>query len=344
MSKLVGTVNGKPLVEYYLESARGVKITLLNFGARVTEWVCPDRQGKQANIVTTCLNAEDYTKVRQYFGCTIGRVGNRIAGGKFTIDGVVYQLATNNGPNNLHGGPLGFDKQFWEGEELLVDGRPAVKFTYLSPDRDQGFPGTLKAESLYVLEDDQTLRLEWSATCDKATPVNMTNHAFFNLKGDAQGTVLDHELQIGADAYVPVDAVQIPTGTLASVAGTPFDFTKPQKIGAHIAEVPGSYDHTFALNTPSSERESFNPQMSVYEPITGRVLEIQTSQPGVQLYTGNSFNGTTSGLGGVYEKHAAFCLETQHFPDAVNQTNFENVIIKPGQKYNQFARYRMSTR
>jgi aldose 1-epimerase len=316
---------------YALENANGLLAKVTNYGTIISELHVPDRHGKSGDVVLGFDNLEQYLKGHPCFGCTVGRVANRIAKGRFTLDGKTYTLAVNNGPNHLHGGLEGFDKKVWKAEP---QSGAAVRFTYTSPDGEEGYPGTLAAAVTMTLTDDNELRLDYRATTDKPTPVNLTNHSYFNLAGD--GDALRHELMIAADYYTPSDSTLIPTGEIKPVKGTPMDFTRPQAIGAlfsQLQSVPPGYDHNFVLNGGG---KGLALAARVYEPESGRVMEVHTTEPGVQLYTANFLDGSLTGKGGVvYQQHAAFCLETQHFPDAVNQPRFPSVILRPGQIYRQ---------
>jgi aldose 1-epimerase len=287
-------------------------------------------------------NLAQYLGGHPYFGCTIGRVANRIARGRFTLDGKVCTLAINNGPNHLHGGVKGFDKMLWQGEPLSgpVAG---VRFSHASPDGDEGYPGRLDLAVVMTLTDGNALVIDYTATTDRPTPVNLTNHTYFNFAGT--GDILGHELMLAADRYTPTDAATIPTGELRPVRGTPFDFTVPRPIGARVGELPGpprGYDHNFVLSGAGGVRAL---AARVLEPVTGRAMDVSTTQPGVQLYTGNFLDGTLTGKRGVaYRQYAGFTLETQHFPDSVNQQSFPSTILRPGETYRQSTAYQFSAR
>jgi aldose 1-epimerase len=316
---------------YTLENANGLVAKVTNYGTIISELHVPDRDGKYGDVVLGFDNLEQYLKGHPCFGCTVGRVANRIAKGRFTLDGKTYTLAVNNGPNHLHGGLEGFDKKVWKAEPQQG---AAVKFTYISPDGEEGYPGTLTAAVTMTLTDDNGLRLDYHAITDKPTPVNLTNHSYFNLAGC--GDALQHELILAADYYTPSDSTLIPTGEIKPVRGTPMDFTRPHPIGSRFSQVhavPPGYDHNYVLNGGG---KGLALAARVCEPESGRVMEVHTTEPGVQLYTANFLDGSLTGKGGiVYRQHAAFCLETQHFPDAVNQPRFPSVILRPGQIYRQ---------
>lgn len=339
------TADGTPVEEIVLTNRAGVQAKIITYGGIIRELRVPDRDGKLGDVVLGFDNLEGYLKGHPYFGAIIGRVGNRIAKGKFALDGKEYTLAVNNGPNSLHGGLKGFDKKIWKAE-LLPDepAGPAVRLTYLSPDGEEGYPGNLSATVTYTLTDKNELRIDYLATTDKATPVNLTNHSYFNLAGPAAGDILGHELMLNADQYIPVDDTLIPTGEIKAVQGTPMDFTTPTPIGAHIDQLkgdPGGYDHTYVL------RHGTPPVLAarLYEPRTGRLMEMFTTQPGVQLYTGNFLDGTLTGKGGVvYKKHQGLCLEAHHFPDAVHHANFPSIILRPGDTYKQTTIYKFSAK
>ncbi len=333
------SLDGQPVDLYTLTNANGLIARITNYGTIITELHTPDRDGKLADVVLGFDKLDPYLQKHPFFGAVAGRVANRIAKGQFTLDGRTYRLAVNNGPNHLHGGLKGFDKKVWQAEPQSGS---AVKFTYTSPDGEEGSPGTLAVAITMALTDANELRIDYSATTDKPTPVNLTNHSYFNLGG--AGDVLGHELMLAADSFTPSDANLIPTGEIKSVKGTPMDFTKPKRIGADFGKLtntPVGYDHNFVLN---SGGKALALAARAYEPKSGRVMETLTTEPGVQLYTGNFLNGTLTGKHGVvYAQHAGFCLETQHFPDAVNQPAFPSIILRPGQTYRQTTIYRFST-
>jgi aldose 1-epimerase len=324
---------------YTLANANGLVAKVTNYGTIITELHVPDRDGKFVDVVLGFDNLGQYLKEHPYLGCTVGRVANRTAKGRFALDGKTYSLAVNNGPNHLHGGFKGFHKVLWQAEP-----RPgaAVEFTYTSPDGEEGYPGTLAVAVTMTLTDANELRLDYRAITDKPTPVNLTNHSYFNLAGE--GVVLNHELMIAADRYTPSDSTSIPTGEIKSVEGTPMDFTRPRIVGSRFAQLhndPVGYDTNYVLNG-GGKALAFAGR--VYEPNSGRVMEVQTTQPGVQLYTANYFDGSLTGnRGAVYQQHAALCLETQHFPDSVNQPAFPSIILRPGQTYRQTTIYKFST-
>jgi len=321
------TAEGDSVMLYTLKNEKDYVVKITNFGGIITEIHTPDREGQFGNIVLGFDNLDRYLAGHPNFGALIGRYGNRIADAQFTLDGVTYQLAANNGDNSLHGGVIGFDDVIWEPEVISCDERAALRLSYVSEDGEEGFPGTLTVHVTYELLMDQ-LFITYEATTDKATPVNLTNHSYFNLSGG--GTILDHVLYINASNYTPVDEELIPTGEIAPVEGTAFDFRKPRVIGERIDEVPGGYDHNFVLDKAEGERIL---AAKLMDPKTGRSLEVITTEPGVQFYTGNFLNGSLSSGDFVYVKHAGLCLETQHFPDSPNQPDFPSTILQPGETY-----------
>lgn len=332
--------DGTPITQFTLTNAHGLLARIIDFGGIVTELHAPDREGRLADIVLGFDTLAPYQGDSPYFGALIGRFGNRIARGRFTLDGREYVLPTNDGNNHLHGGAPGFDRRKWD---ATVDG-DSLRLAYTSPDGEQGYPGRLDATVVYRLTDDNELVVRFHAVCDRATPVNLTQHSYFNLAG--QGSILEHLLAIEADAFVAIDAGSIPTGALAPVAGTPFDFRSPQAIGARIGADDvqlrngQGYDHCFALARPRGA--GMMRAARVVEPVSGRVLELYTEEPGVQFYSGNFLDGSLRGKGRTYGHRSGFCLEPQHFPDSPNQPQFPDVILRPGQEYATESRFRMS--
>jgi aldose 1-epimerase len=339
------TADGTAVDQYVLSSGNGMTAKILTYGGIVTEIDVPDRDGKAGDVTLGFDNLDGYLKGHPFFGALVGRVGNRIARGKFTLDGKEYTLAVNNGPNHLHGGKEGFDKKVWKAEEAPGPDGPAVRLRYRSPDGEEGYPGNLDVTVTYTVTDKNELRIDYRATTDKATPVNLTNHAYFNLAGAASGNILGHELVLYADKYTPTDDTLIPTGEIKSVQGTPYAFTTPHTIGSRIKEIkadPVGYDANFVLR---DQGKGLHHAAWVHEPKTGRVMDVYTTQPGVQFYTGNFLDGKLKGHGGVaYNQYQGFCLETQHYPDAVHHPNFPSIILRPGQTYAQTTVYRFSTK
>lgn len=334
--------DGRTVKSYTLSNALGMRATLIAYGATLVSLEVPDRDGKLADVVLGFKTLDEYRDHSPYFGAICGRVANRIAKGKFTLDGHDYQLATNNETNHLHGGVVGFDKLLWQSTSREGADGPEVVFTLLSPDGDEGYPGNLLVTVIYGLTADNALTITYSAVADRATPVNLTHHSYFNLSGEGSGTVLDHELLLNASHYTPVDATAIPTGEIAPVAKTPMDFTTPFAIGKRIKQVAGGYDHNYVL-----DRTGSGPSLAarVYEPTSGRVMEIETTEPGLQFYTGNFLDGSFAGKSGkTYVQHGGFCLEAQHYPDAINQPPFPSVVLRPGETYTQTTIHRFSTR
>ena len=328
------TADGEAVDVYTLVNKNGVKAKIMTYGALLTELHVPDRDGKLADVVLGFDSLEGYLAGHPYFGATTGRVANRIAGGKFKIGDKEYTLAKNNGANHLHGGVKGLDKRVWKATIMRGSG---VIFGYKSPDGEEGYPGNLDIRVIYKLTDSNELIVSYWAKTDKATPVNLTHHSYFNLAGAGSGTILDHELMIAADHYTPIDGGGIPTGEIKAVKDTVMDFTKPMKIGSRFDKLPpsdgnpGGYDHNYCL---SSKDNSLALAATLYDAGSGRVLEILTTEPGIQLYTGNYLDGSNVGKGGrKYAKNHGICLETQHFPDSINQPNFPPILLKPGENY-----------
>ncbi len=331
-----GAADGQAVDLYTITNTHGMTLRVATYGCIITELHAPGRDGKMGDVVLGFDALDKYLAGHPYFGATIGRFGNRIARGQFTLDGVDYQLATNDGDNHLHGGDKGFDKMVWQAEEA---GDAAIQFSYTSPDGEENYPGTLTVHMTYQLTDDNELRIDYEATTDKATPVNLTNHSYFNLAGEGAGDILGHVLTIEADQYTPVNDALIPTGELASVEGTPLDFRAATPIGDRI-EQAGGYDHNYVLRNQTGNLAR---AARVAEPTTGRVMEVLTTEPGVQLYSGNFLDGALAGKSGrVYHKHNGFCLETQHYPDSPNQPHFPSCILRPGEKYKTTTIYKFS--
>jgi len=331
------TPDGQAVELFTLTNARGIEVRAINYGGIIASLRVPDRAGRLGDVVLGHETLEGYLKAPSYFGCIVGRYGNRIAKGQFTLDGHTYHLVTNNGPNHLHGGTKGFDKVVWKADPVEAADGAGVVFTYTSKDGEEGYPGNLAVRVTYTLNDRDELAFEYFATTDKATPVNLTQHSYFNLAGEGTRDVLDHQLMIDADRFTPVDATLIPTGVLASVAGTPFDFRKATAIGARIEQKDeqlvrgGGYDHNFVLNRKGAGLARV---IRVMEPTTGRVMVVSTTEPGVQFYTGNFLDGTVTGKAShVYRRRYGFCLETQHFPDSPNQPSFPSTTLRPGREY-----------
>ncbi|MEP6750449.1 MAG: aldose epimerase family protein [Bacteroidota bacterium] len=333
-----GQADGKPVYLYTLTNKKGDQVKISTYGGVITSWVSPDKNGVKSSIVLGFDSLSGYLAKPPYFGALVGRYGNRIANGKFKIGDSSYSLATNNGKNHLHGGLKGFDKQVWDAS--AVDSVPALTLNYTSKDMEEGYPGNLKVTVTYTLSDDDELGIEYSAETDKPTVLNLTNHSYFNLTGNVDNSILNHTLKINADAYTPVDTTLIPTGVLQPVKGTPFDFTTAAVIGSRISQVPGGYDHNFVLN---SKDGSLQEAAVLTDSISGRKLEVYTTQPGLQFYTGNFLDGKfKTSDGRPINKNAALCMETQHFPDSPNQPSFPSTLLKPGEKYHTITKYKLS--
>jgi aldose 1-epimerase len=340
------TADGKDVQAFTITGKNGVEVKLLSRGATLAEWLVPDKSGKLADCVFGFDDVAGYeSKGNGYFGATVGRVGNRIAGGKFKLDGKEYTLTTNDGPNTLHGGGKdSFDKVIWTGEPFENGNSQGVKFKYVSPDGEEGFPGQLTARVTYTLNDKNELRIDYEAETTKDTPINLTNHAYFNLSGAGSPTVLDHEVMIAADHYTPVDETLIPTGEIAKVEGTPLDFRQFHKIGERVDQLndkPGKgYDHNLVLNNQSGNLAL---AAKVRDPKSGRVLSVFTTEPGIQFYGGNFLDGVKGKGGKAYKYRSALCLETQHFPNSINTPKFPSTILKPGQTYKHTCIYQITS-
>ena len=340
------TAAGEPVELFTFTREGAPKIAITNLGGHIVSILAPDRGGKVADVTLGYAGFDGYLADTSYFGSVVGRYANRIAKGRFTLDGKAYTLATNNGPNALHGGPTGFQKRLWAAKVVSGPDGDALELTYVSKDGEEGYPGTLTAKVVYSLRADGGLVIDYTATTDAPTIVNLTNHAYFNLAGEGEGTVLGHELQIEADAYTPVDPTLIPTGERRPVEGTPFDFRKPVAIGARIdaadeqLKAGGGYDHNYVLR---GKKGDLRLAARVVEPKSGRALEVFTTEPGIQLYSGNFLDGSVTGKSGKpYVKRGALCLETQHYPDSPNQPGFPPVVLRPGETYRHTTVYRVT--
>lgn len=335
---------GVEIETFTLTNFRGLEVRVMSYGATLLSLKLPDRYGRFDDVALGHKSLENYLKreTNPYFGSTVGRYANRIAKGKFFLDGKEYNLSINDGRNHLHGGINGFDRRVWKAETFREERAVGVKFSYFSRDGEEGYPGNLSCSVSYRLTEDNELIIDYFATTDKPTPVNLTNHTYFNLKGEGNGTILDHELFINADYFTPVDNELIPTGEIKQVSGTPWDFTKPKAIGKEIAKVPGGYDHNFVLR---EEKEGLKLAAHLYEPKSGRSMEIYTTEPGLQFYSGNFLDGSIIGKSGKsYPKYGGLCLEPQHFPNSPNQSNFPSTILRPGEEYKSKTLYRFSVR
>ena len=335
--------DGTAVEQFTLTNSDGLVCKVITYGAAITELRVPDRVGRMGDVVLGFDNLRQYLTESPCFGAVVGRVANRIAKGRFTIDGRTYTLAINNPPNTLHGGLRGFDKVVWKAEAVDGPNGPSVVFTHVSPDGDEGFPGTLRVRMTYTLTNGNEVRFDYEATTDKTTPVNLTNHSYFNLA--CKGNVLDQVLQIKASRYTPGDDGLIPTGVIAEVAGGPLDFTQAKPIGRDIRMVPGNthgYDHNYVIDGGG---RNVVLAARAYDPVSGRSMEVSTDQPGVQLYTANGLNGSIIGkYGQKYPAHAAFCLETQHYPDSVNQPSFPTTLLHPGEVFRSTTLYRFTAK
>ncbi len=336
--------DGRKVNIYELKNTRGLRAKVIDYGAILVSLEVPDRDGKMADIVLGFDDLDSYIKRNPLFGAVVGRYANRIAGAAFTLDGVEYKITANSGKNHIHGGSTKrFDKVMWKGRTFKNNDEAGVRLIYLSADGDEGFPGNLDCTVTYVITKDNELKIRYEATTDKPTIVNLTNHSYFNLAGAGAGDVLNHQIMINADYYTPSDQALIPTGEIHSVKDTPLDFTEPKTIGARIAELTQTrgYDHNYVLKNAGG---SLVLAAHVYEPRSGRVMEVRTTEPGMQFYTANGMKGLKGKSGKVYENHYGFCLETEHYPDSPNKPHFPSVVLRPGEKYNTMTVFAFSTR
>ena len=342
------TEDGQSVEKYTLKNSKGMVVDIITYGGIIANWSAPDKEGKYQDIVLGYNTLDQYLKSTPYFGALIGRYGNRIAKGKFSLDGKKYQVTVNDGQNSLHGGDKGFDKVVWKAEELPNDNKASLKLTYTSVDGEEGYPGNLAVTVIYTLTDDNALEVDYNATTNMKTIVNLTQHSYFNLPGDFSKSILDEEIMINADRFLPVDATLIPTGELKPVEGTPFDFRTAKTIGKEINEENDQlkkgkgYDHCWILN---DQDKDIHLAATAYDPGSGRFLEILTDQPGIQFYTGNFLDGTLPAKnGGTYGHRTGFCLETQHYPDSPNQSDFPSVVLNPGDTYKTKTIFKFSAK
>jgi aldose 1-epimerase len=350
-----GTVNGQPINLYMLTNSHHMRVSITNYGGIIQSIQVPDRHGRMGDVALGFATLDGYTSPlyltkNPYFGAIIGRYANRIAKGTFTLDGVTYHLPINNGPNALHGGVKGFDKRVWQATEVHTGNAVGLQLSRISPDGEEGYPGTLAATVTYTLTNQNALRIHYRATTDKPTIINLTNHTYFNLAAEGSGDVYSQLLWINANSYTPIDATLIPTGAIDPVAGTPLDFTRPTPIGARIRDsfqqllYAQGYDFNYVLNRPSPTDHSLMLAASAYDPASGRILDVYTTEPGIQLYTGNFLDGTLVGKRGrTYRQGDAFTLETQHYPDSPHHPNFPATVLRPGQEFTSTTIYRFST-
>ncbi|GAO42453.1 aldose 1-epimerase [Flavihumibacter petaseus NBRC 106054] len=333
-----GAVEGQPVELYTLTNSNGTAVSITTYGGIITAFRTKDKNDSVSSIVVGFDTITQYLQQPPYFGAIIGRYGNRIGNAAFSLDGKEYKLAANNGKNHLHGGLKGFDKQIWKAADVQ-DSVPTLILEYTSKDGEEGYPGNLQVKVTYALGDNDDLRITYDATTDKATPVNLTNHSYFNLTGDTRSTILDHRLQLKSSSYTPVDSGLIPTGEIRKVAGTPFDFSQAATVGSRMDQVPGGYDHNWVIDRKGKNLETV---AILTDSVSGRLLEVQTTEPGIQFYAGNFLDGKfTNHTGTPVNLHTALCLETQHFPDSPNKKDFPTTILQPGEKYHTVTVYRV---
>ena len=334
-----GVTDGKKVSLYTLTNSKGDEVKISNYGGTITSWITVDRAGNKSNIVIGHDSLKSYLSGLTFFGSTVGRYANRIGNAQFTLDGITYKLTANNGKNHIHGGAKGFDKVVWDANPVSAS-VPSLTLNYSSKDGEEGFPGNLKVSVKFTLSDKDELQITYDAETDKATHVNLTNHSYFNLTGDVNNTIRNNTLTIDANNFTPVDNTLIPTGEIVPVRGTPLDFTTPHTVGERIDSLRAGYDHNFVLN---KKRNLLQRAAVVYDSLSGRKMEVFTTEPGVQFYTANGLNGRLQNRDGKpLKKHAALCLETQHFPDTPNKPGFPSTILRPGKKYHSMTTYRVS--
>jgi aldose 1-epimerase len=349
-SEPFGEVDGQAVERYTLTNSSGMSVAILTYGATVQSIMVPDRDGTLANVALGFDNLESYATESPYFGAIVGRYANRIANGQFELEGQTYELAINNEPNTLHGGDVGFDNVIWTATEVESPDGPSLELTYTSPDGEEGYPGTLDVTVTYTVTEANELRIEYHATTDAPTVVNLSNHTYFNLAGEGSGSIYEHELQLNASSFTPVDSTLIPTGEIAPVSGTAFDFTSPHPIGERIREssdeqimIGLGYDHNFVLDRETPDDTTLIEAAVVIEPATGRTMTVSTTEPGIQFYSGNFLNGSIAGPSGqAYRQGDGFCLETQHFPDSPNQPDFPTTELRPGEEFTSTTVYAFS--
>ena len=335
-----GSIGNDSVFQYTLKNQKGTEVKILNYGGTITNILVADKNNQLGDVALGYESLAGYTQTgNPYFGCLVGRYANRIANGKFILDGKTYTLATNNNGNHLHGGLKGFDKVIWN---VDAASETSLNLSYSSKDGEEGYPGNMEVKVVYSLSPENELKIDYTATTDKPTPVNLTNHTYFNLSGGKDSTIVDHELMLNANQYTAVNDKLIPTGASPSVKNSPMDFTKAKRIGDDLGKVKGGYDHNWVLNKKGNDLSLIG---TLYHPASGRLMEVFTTQPGVQFYTGNFLDGTLMGKGGKkYVQHSGLCLETQHFPDSPNQPSFPNSILKPGETYHEVTMYKFSTK
>ncbi len=336
--KIYGKTDGQQVYSYTIRNSDNITVELITYGGTITHLWVPDAKGKLADVVTGYDSLAEYAAGRNYFGALVGRCTNRISQSNFTLDGKKHQLANNAGSDHLHGGVVGFNKKVWQAKDFIFADSAGVVLTLTSPDGDEGYPGNLQVQVTYTLTNRNELKIDYAATTDSPTVINLTHHSYFNMDGHNSGSMLAHKLQINGDAYLPIDQALVPTGEIKPVEGTPMDFRHPHVIGERIAKVPGGYDHTWVLK--NKHDSALQLAARLWGPQSGRLLEVYTDQPGIQFYAGNTLDNDQGKQGTVYAQHDALCLETQHFPDSPNHPDFPSVVLKPGEKFVSQTVYR----